>query len=124
MILGRREPDRKKARARLLPVQRSVFEGVFEARDGSPVTTRFLDPPLHEFLPRREELMVEIAQLEIKDPKSPRLPEARELLRRVEELHELNPMLGHRACRLGTTYPQLSEMQRRAIFHAAMYVSN
>ena len=91
--------------------------------DGFPVTIRLLDPPLHEFLPRREELMVEIAQLEIKEPKSPRLHEARELLRRVEELHELNPMLGHRGCRLGITYPEISEMQARAIFEAAVNVS-
>ena len=104
-------------------MQREDFEGVFKAMDGFPVTIRLLDPPLHEFLPRREELMVEIAQLEIKDPNSPRLKEARELLRRVEELHELNPMLGHRGCRLGITYPEISEMQARAIFEAAVNVS-
>ena len=104
-------------------MQRSDFEGVFKAMDGFPVTIRLLDPPLHEFLPRREELMVEIAQLEIKDANSPRLKEARELLRRVEELHELNPMLGHRGCRLGITYPEISEMQARAIFEAAVNVS-
>jgi pyruvate,orthophosphate dikinase len=91
--------------------------------DGFPVTIRLLDPPLHEFLPRREELMVEIAQLEIKDPNSPHLNEKRELLRRVEELHELNPMLGHRGCRLGITYPEISEMQVRAIFEAAVNVA-
>jgi pyruvate,orthophosphate dikinase len=123
MILARTEADRKTALAKLLPMQRSDFEGVFKAMDGFPVTIRLLDPPLHEFLPRREELMVEIAQLEIKDPKSPRLTEARELLRRVEELHELNPMLGHRGCRLGITYPEISEMQARAIFEAAVNVS-
>jgi len=122
MILARTEAERKKALAKLLPVQRSDFEGVFKAMDGFPVTIRLLDPPLHEFLPRREELMVEIAQLEIKDPNSPRLKEARELLRRVEELHELNPMLGHRGCRLGITYPEISEMQARAIFEAAVNV--
>jgi pyruvate,orthophosphate dikinase len=123
MILARTEADRKTALAKLLPMQRSDFEGVFKAMDGFPVTIRLLDPPLHEFLPRREELMVEIAQLEIKDPKSPRLTEARGLLRRVEELHELNPMLGHRGCRLGITYPEISEMQARAIFEAAVNVS-
>jgi pyruvate,orthophosphate dikinase len=123
MILARTEADRKAALAMLLPVQRSDFEGVFKAMDGFPVTIRLLDPPLHEFLPRREELMVEIAQLEIQDPKSPRLKEARELLRRVEELHELNPMLGHRGCRLGITYPEISEMQARAIFEAAVNVA-
>jgi pyruvate,orthophosphate dikinase len=123
MILARTEDARKAEIAKLLPMQRSDFEGVFKAMDGFPVTIRLLDPPLHEFLPRREELMVEIAQLEIKDPKSPRLHEAHELLRRVEELHELNPMLGHRGCRLGITYPEISEMQARAIFEAAVNVS-
>src|SRR5438270_725067 len=123
MILARTEGERKKALAKLLPVQREDFEGVFKAMDGFPVTIRLLDPPLHEFPPRREELMVEIAQLEIKDANSPRLKEARELLRRVEELHELNPMLGHRGCRLGITYPEISEMQARAIFEAAVNVS-
>ncbi|HEY7403501.1 MAG TPA: pyruvate, phosphate dikinase [Candidatus Angelobacter sp.] len=123
MILARTEADRKAALAKLLPMQREDFEGVFKAMDGFPVTIRLLDPPLHEFLPRREELMVEIAQLEIKDPKSPHLNEKRELLRRVEELHELNPMLGHRGCRLGITYPEISEMQARAIFEAAVNVA-
>src|SRR6195256_211073 len=123
MILARTEAERKKALAKLLPVQREDFEGVFKAMDGFPVTIRLLDPPLHEFLPRREELMVEIAQLEIKEPKSPKLQEMRDLLRRVEELHELNPMLGHRGCRLGITYPEISEMSARAIFEAAVNVS-
>src|ERR1700704_3931365 len=122
MILARTEAERKKALAKLLPVQREDFEGVFKAMDGFPVTIRLLDPPLHEFLPRREELMVEIAQLEIKEPKSPKLQEMRDLLRRVEELHELNPMLGHRGCRLGITYPEISEMSARAIFEAAVNV--
>jgi len=120
MILARTEADRKAALAKLLPMQREDFEGVFKAMDGFPVTIRLLDPPLHEFLPRREELMVEIAQLEVKDPKSPKINEKLELLRRVEELHELNPMLGHRGCRLGITYPEISEMQARAIFEAAV----
>jgi pyruvate,orthophosphate dikinase len=123
MILARTEEERKAALAKLLPFQRADFEGVFKAMDGFPVTIRLLDPPLHEFLPRREELMVEIAQLEIKDPQSSELKEKRELLRRVEELHELNPMLGHRGCRLGITYPEISEMQARAIFEAAVNVA-
>jgi pyruvate, orthophosphate dikinase len=123
MILARTEEERKAALAKLLPFQRADFEGVFKAMDGFPVTIRLLDPPLHEFLPRREELMVEIAQLEIKNPQSSELNEKRELLRRVEELHELNPMLGHRGCRLGITYPEISEMQARAIFEAAVNVS-
>lgn len=123
MILARTETERRAALARLLPMQREDFEGVFRAMDGFPVTIRLLDPPLHEFLPRREELMVEIAQMEINDPQSTALPEKRNLLRRVEELHELNPMLGHRGCRLGITYPEISEMQARAIFEAAVNVS-
>ena len=123
MIMARTEEDRRKALAKLLPMQREDFEGVFRAMNGFPVTIRLLDPPLHEFLPRREELMVEIAKLEITDPKSPRLQEAHKILRRVEELHEFNPMLGYRGCRLGITYPEISEMQAQAIFEAAVNVS-
>jgi len=123
MIMARTEAERRKELAKLLPMQREDFEGVFRAMDGFPVTIRLLDPPLHEFLPRREELMVEIAQLELTDPKSERLAEARKVLRRVEELHEFNPMLGYRGCRLGVTYPEISEMQARAIFEAAVNVS-
>jgi pyruvate,orthophosphate dikinase len=123
MIMARTEEDRRAALAKLLPMQRADFEGLFRAMDGLPVTIRLLDPPLHEFLPKREELMVEIAKLELTDPKSPRLKEAREVLRRVEELHEFNPMLGLRGCRLGITYPEISEMQARAIFEAAANVA-
>jgi pyruvate,orthophosphate dikinase len=123
MIMARTEEDRRAALAQLLPMQRSDFEGIFRAMDGLPVTIRLLDPPLHEFLPKREELMVEIAKLELTDPKSSRLSEARAILRRVEELHEFNPMLGLRGCRLGVTYPEISEMQARAIFEAAANVS-
>ncbi len=123
MILARTEADRRAALTKLLPMQREDFEGVFVAMDGFPVTIRLLDPPLHEFLPKREELMVEIAKLEVTDPKSSRLEEAHQLLRRVEELHEINPMLGHRGCRLGITYPEISEMQVRAIFEAAVNVA-
>jgi pyruvate,orthophosphate dikinase len=123
MILAKTEADRRQELAKLLPMQRADFEGLFRAMNGLPVTIRLLDPPLHEFLPKREELMVEIARLELTDPKSPRLPEAHTLLRRVEELHEFNPMLGLRGCRLGITYPEISEMQARAIFEAAVNVS-
>jgi pyruvate,orthophosphate dikinase len=123
MIMARTEPERRAELAKLLPMQRSDFEGIFRAMDGLPVTIRLLDPPLHEFLPKREELMVEIARLELTDAKSPRLKEAREILRRVEELHEFNPMLGLRGCRLGITYPEISEMQARAIFEAAVNVA-
>jgi pyruvate,orthophosphate dikinase len=123
MILANNEKDRRAALKRLLPMQRSDFIGVFRAMDGFPVTIRTLDPPLHEFLPRREDLMVEIAVLEATKPKSPKLKELRTLLRRVEDLHEFNPMLGHRGCRLGITYPEITEMQARAIFEAAVAVA-
>jgi pyruvate,orthophosphate dikinase len=90
--------------------------------DGFAVTIRTLDPPLHEFLPSREQLMVDIAVLEATKPRSPKLKELKTLLRRVNELHELNPMLGHRGCRLGITYPEITEMQARAIIEAAVQV--
>ena len=123
MILASTEKDRRVALKKLLPLQRTDFIGVFKAMDGFPVTIRTLDPPLHEFLPRREDLMVEIAVLEATKPKSPKLKDLRTLLRRVEELHEFNPMLGHRGCRLGITYPEITEMQARAIFEAAVEVA-
>ena len=123
MILANTEKDRRAALKKLLPLQRKDFDGVFRAMDGFPVTIRTLDPPLHEFLPRREDLMVEVAVLEATKPKSPKLKGLRTLLRRVEELHEVNPMLGHRGCRLGITYPEITEMQARAIFEAAVAVA-
>jgi pyruvate,orthophosphate dikinase len=123
MILANTEKDRRNALRKLLPMQRNDFVGVFRAMDGFPVTIRTIDPPLHEFLPRREDLMVEIAKLEITKPKSPKLRELRTLLNRVEQLHEVNPMLGHRGCRLGITYPEITEMQSRAIFEAAVKVA-
>jgi pyruvate, orthophosphate dikinase len=122
MILADNEKDRRAALKKLLPMQRRDFVGLLRVMDGLPVTIRLLDPPLHEFLPKREELMVEIAVLEATKPKSPKLKELRSLLRRVEELHEFNPMLGHRGCRLGITYPEITEMQARAIFEAAVAV--
>jgi len=123
MILASNEKDRRAALKKLLPMQRADFIGVFRAMDGLPVTIRTLDPPLHEFLPSREELMVEIGVLEATKPKSPKLKELRSLLGRVNQLHELNPMLGHRGCRLGITYPEITEMQARAIFEAAVAVT-
>jgi pyruvate,orthophosphate dikinase len=122
MILADNEKDRRAALKKLLPMQRADFIGLLRVMDGLPVTIRLLDPPLHEFLPKREELMVQIAVLEATKPRSPRLNELRKLLRRVEELHEFNPMLGHRGCRLGITYPEITEMQARAIFEAAVAV--
>src|SRR5437660_2577332 len=123
MILANNEKDRRAALKKLLPMQRSDFIGLFREMDGLPVTIRLLDPPLHEFLPKREELMVEIAVLEATKPKSPKLKGLRAVLRRVEQLHEFNPMLGHRGCRLGITYPEITKIQARAIFEAAVAVA-
>jgi pyruvate,orthophosphate dikinase len=92
---------------------------VFKAMHGTPVTNRTIDPPLHEFLPKREDLMVEIAKMEVQGRKDKTLEEKKTLLRRVEQLHEFNPMLGHRGVRLGITYPEITEMQTRAIIEAA-----
>jgi pyruvate,orthophosphate dikinase len=119
MILADNEADRRKALNELLPLQRGDFYGVFKAMHGNPVTIRTIDPPLHEFLPKREDLMVEIAKLEVQGRKGKELEEKQALLRRVEQLHEFNPMLGHRGVRLGITYPEITEMQTRAIIEAA-----
>jgi pyruvate,orthophosphate dikinase len=124
MIMAKDEKERRIALRKLLPMQRADFIGLFRAMDGLPVTIRLLDPPMHEFLPSREELMVEITTLELTKPKSPKLRELRTLLNRVNQLREVNPMLGHRGCRLGITYPELTEMQSRAIFEAAVKVQN
>jgi pyruvate,orthophosphate dikinase len=119
MILADNEADRRKALDELLPMQRGDFYGVFKAMHGMPVTIRTIDPPLHEFLPKREDLMVELAKLEGQPPDNVTVKERRALLRRVEQLHEFNPMLGHRGVRLGITYPEITEMQTRAIIEAA-----
>ena len=119
MILADNEADRRAALAELLPMQREDFLGVFRGMKGCPVTIRTIDPPLHEFLPKREELMVEVAVLEAKGVKGEALDDKKTLLARVEQLHEFNPMLGHRGVRLGITYPEITEMQARAIMEAA-----
>src|SRR5947207_1577145 len=119
MILAENEKDRRRALDELLPLQRDDFYGVFKGMHGCPVTIRTIDPPLHEFLPKREDLMVEVAKLEAKGQGGKELDEKRTLLRRVEQLHEFNPMLGHRGVRLGITYPEITEMQTRAIMEAA-----
>ena len=133
MILARDEKNRRKALAKLLPMQRRDFAGLFEAMDGFPVVIRTLDPPLHEFLPKREELMVDIAMLPYADIKKKKemvatyaatsAPKSRPSRRccpscctRVEELHEFNPMLGLRGCRLGITVSRRSPKCRRAPF--------
>lgn len=124
MILAGEERARRKALAKLLPMQRKDFKGLFRVMAGLPVTIRLLDPPLHEFLPNRETLMVEIEQLKAHPKKNARkLREKERLLERVEQLHEFNPMLGQRGCRLGISYPEVSEMQARAIFEAACDVA-
>jgi pyruvate,orthophosphate dikinase len=112
MIVARDESGRRRALAKLLPMQRADFEGLFEAMDGLPVTIRLLDPPLHEFLPHGGEESKSLArQLHLSRD---------ELMRVVDGLRETNPMLGHRGCRLGITYPEITEMQGRAIFEAAV----
>jgi pyruvate, orthophosphate dikinase len=119
MILADTEADRRAALNELLPMQREDFYGVFKGMKGLPVTIRTIDPPLHEFLPKREDLMVEIAVMESKGQKGKELTDKKNLLARVEQLHEFNPMLGHRGVRLGITYPEITEMQTRAIMEAA-----
>ncbi|MCZ8013122.1 MAG: pyruvate, phosphate dikinase [Gemmatimonas sp.] len=112
MIVARDEGGRRRALEKLLPMQRTDFEGIFEAMDGHPVTIRLLDPPLHEFLPHGgEESSLLAASLNLSRP---------ELSRIVSALRETNPMLGHRGCRLGIVYPEITEMQARAIFEAAV----
>ncbi|MBE0662097.1 MAG: pyruvate, phosphate dikinase [Bacteroidales bacterium] len=112
MILASDESGRRKALEKLLPIQREDFEGIFEAMHDLPVTVRLLDPPLHEFVPHEEANQKEMAKemgISVEQVKS-----------KVDELHEFNPMLGHRGCRLGNTYPEISEMQARAIIEAAL----
>ena len=112
MILADDEAGRRKALEKLLPLQRADFEGIFEAMQGLPVTVRLLDPPLHEFVPHDEKGQAEMAQV-----MGITLQKVKE---KVESLHEFNPMLGHRGCRLGNTYPEITEMQTRAIIEAAL----
>jgi pyruvate, orthophosphate dikinase len=122
MILANDEKTRRAALKKLLPMQRADFIGLLKAMESLPVTIRLLYPPLHEFLPKREDLLVQIARLEESKPRSPKLKDLRSLLARVEELHEQNPMLGLRGCRLGITFPEITEMQARAIIEAAVAV--
>ena len=114
MILADDEAGRRVALAKLLPIQRGDFEGLFKAMNGFPVTVRLLDPPLHEFVPHDEKGQKEMAA-EMGVP-------LQKIVAKVESLAEFNPMLGHRGCRLGNTYPEITEMQARAIIEAAMNV--
>ncbi|MGI9950795.1 pyruvate, phosphate dikinase [Moorellaceae bacterium AZ2] len=118
MILAKTKEEREAALAKLLPMQQGDFYDMLKVMEGLPVTIRLLDPPLHEFLPSSEELLVEITRLEATggDPKE--LEAKRALLREVRAREEFNPMLGHRGCRLGVTYPEVYAMQARAIFQA------
>ena len=115
MILSKDETQRRAALAKLLPMQKEDFKGIYKAMEGRPVTIRFLDPPLHEFLPQKEEDMQALANemgLTLDDIKNA-----------VADLHEFNPMLGHRGCRLAVTYPEIAEMQAQAIIEAAIEVN-
>jgi pyruvate,orthophosphate dikinase len=123
MILSTSTQDRVKHLNKLQAMQKQDFIGLFTTMKGFPCTIRLLDPPLHEFLPRREDLMVEVRELELLDNDKKKLDEKRALLERVEELHEFNPMLGLRGCRLGITMPEITRMQAKAIFEAAIEVS-
>src|SRR6202012_862726 len=114
ITLADSEDGRKAALAKLLPMQRSDFEAIFKEMAGLPVTIRLLDPPLHEFLPHKEEEFEEVARAAGSSPAK--------LRARAIALHEANPMLGHRGCRLGITYPEIYEMQARAILEAALNV--
>jgi pyruvate,orthophosphate dikinase len=132
MILADGVGAREKALERLLPLQRKDFVGIFKAMEGLPVTIRLLDPPLHEFLPNMEELLGELSELKLSlqraasirdmDRTLDEIDGKRRLLNQVERLHEANPMLGHRGCRLGLIYPEVTRMQARAIFEAACEV--
>ncbi|MEC1743236.1 pyruvate, phosphate dikinase [Schinkia azotoformans] len=118
MILAETYEERKEALDLLLPMQQGDFEGIFEAMQGLPVTIRLLDPPLHEFLPDKEELLVEVTKLQITDPDNEELQYKEKLLKKVNQLAEFNPMLGLRGCRLGLMHPEIYEMQAKAIFYA------
>lgn len=118
MILAESYEERKAALDHLLPIQQEDFEGIFEAMQGNPVTIRLLDPPLHEFLPDKEDLLIDVTSLQLTNPESEELAEKQILLKKVRQLEECNPMLGLRGCRLGMMFPEIYEMQAKAIFYA------
>ncbi len=123
MILADTTEDRQAALDKLLPFQKKDFIEIFEAMKGLPVTIRTLDPPLHEFLPNRNEVQAKIDKLDKKDDEyEEKLERLNKILTRIDELHEFNPMLGHRGCRLGIVYPEITEMQVRAIIEAACHL--
>ncbi|WP_373531290.1 pyruvate, phosphate dikinase [Vampirovibrio sp.] len=119
MILANTSEERRKALAQLLPMQHADFKGIFQAMNGYPVTIRLLDPPLHEFLPNRDEAYAELLRLEKADPYQDAVKFKHAVLAKIDELREVNPMMGFRGCRLGLVYPEIYEVQVRAIFEAA-----
>ncbi|UCE68101.1 MAG: pyruvate, phosphate dikinase [Candidatus Zixiibacteriota bacterium] len=123
MILATDEIARREALDKLLPFQKNDFKAIFIAMDGRPVTIRTIDPPLHEFLPDKNQTLKELETLKERKAWEDEIAEKEKVLHRIEELHEFNPMLGHRGCRLGITYPEITEMQARAIFTAACEVA-
>jgi pyruvate,orthophosphate dikinase len=120
MILAETLEEREEALAKLLPMQREDFKGILAAMAGLPVTIRLLDPPLHEFLPNEEELLVEVTKLRLQNGDPQEIAEKENLLRKVKALSEFNPMLGHRGCRLGIVYPEIYSMQVKAIIEAVV----
>ncbi|MEA2021954.1 MAG: pyruvate, phosphate dikinase [Candidatus Caldatribacteriota bacterium] len=120
MIMADTKEQRAAALKKLLPMQRSDFYGILKAMSGLPVIIRLLDPPLHEFLPKHEELLIEVTKLKMKNANLKKIEEKERLLEKVESLRELNPMLGLRGCRLGILYPEIYKMQVEAIFEAAI----
>jgi pyruvate,orthophosphate dikinase len=123
MILAPDEIARREALDKLLPFQKNDFKSIFETMDGRPVTIRTIDPPLHEFLPDKKQVLEEIEELKKKDAWEDEINERERTLERIDELKEFNPMLGHRGCRLGISHPEITEMQARAIFSAACEVA-
>lgn len=119
MILSQSDEERKKALEKLEPMQREDFKGILKQMQGLPVIIRLLDPPLHEFLPSYEELLVEVTKLKAQNGDEKEIEDKERLLHRIADLREMNPMLGHRGCRLGITFPEVYQMQARAIFEAA-----
>jgi pyruvate,orthophosphate dikinase len=120
MILAETEEERGKWLDQLLPFQRNDFQGIFEALGNRPATIRLIDPPLHEFLPNLETLIAEVATLKATHPGSPELASKEEMLHKVEGMHEINPMMGLRGCRLSIVFPGIVEMQTRAILEGAI----
>ena len=123
MILAETKEEREKYLNKLLPMQRQDFHDILSVMQGKPVTIRYLDPPLHEFLPKVYELQAELAEIKEKNAPQKEIDKVVGMINRVVNLHELNPMLGHRGCRLGITYPEIYNMQTRAIFEAACQLS-